>query len=234
MDINSYEDVQEYIRQLKQSQNTEEITVENQIENKTEIEIENKEEIQRENKIENENEIQNETTNEIEKEKELELETIITKLLSDELKSIISIWKSESKTLTELFLEEYQMEYQQFEEKWKSMKEEEQQSIMIMAMDDLHENEKGEMMFVENVFPDLFYLLDHPSQLPEFIQKLSSNQRFAYTELFDVDKLREMIENIVNKADSLFCVTALLFARMCIALKFCLNVMIFTIAITVE
>ena len=241
MDVNSYEDVQKYIQQLKELEELEKLEKSEKIETK-----EINEEIQEINQSnQNDNEIQSETNeineqkdelNEIKEEnenneKEIEMKSIVQQLLTEEVKSIVSIWKSESKTLTELFSEEYSLEFEEFEKKWKTMKQEEQQTILLMAIEDLHENEKGEMAFVQNVFPDLYHLLDNPSKMIEFIQKLSQNPRFSYKELFDVDKLRETIENIVEKADALFCVTALLFARMCIALKFCLNVMIFTIAI---
>jgi len=141
------------------------------------------------------------------------------------------MWKQESKELVELFKEEYQSEFDGFQDRWAQLENEERQTILIMTMESLHDNENGEMALLHNVFPDLFVLIEQHELILPFIQQMYVNPRYCSKDLFDLDEMKEMIEQETDRSTALYCITSLLFARMCIATKFCLHILIMTNAI---
>ncbi|EKE42328.1 hypothetical protein ENUP19_0163G0018 [Entamoeba nuttalli] len=222
-EINSYEDVQQYIHQIKQQE------CYNEQESQEKMEIKEEEmEIDQSN-IENENEKILQEMQEI-KENKRNVKELCELLQKSEMKKITEEWNNEGIRLHEMLKEAIKEEMKTALIWWNNHSDEERRAVLMLSVHALLDDgmETGESLLLADVFPDINYLSEHPQTVMKFISNICKNPRYCNSEIFNFEELKEIFEKEVGSVMALSCITTMLDARVCIACKLCINILIIT------
>ncbi|ELP89865.1 hypothetical protein EIN_461610 [Entamoeba invadens IP1] len=148
-------------------------------------------------------------------------------LLTPEMVSRTQEWKNEREILKGILEETIKEEMKEAMVWWTSHSIEEKQTILVMAMDAVAEDENV-ITLINNIFTEINTLLDNTEDVMGFIGKVSKDSLYCYKNVFDSSQIQDEIGKNLSEMETLECLDAMLSARSCIALKLSINVLMIT------